>query len=132
MTCAFAVRGALKKFQGVESVDVSLNKGLATVKLKPGNGIRPEQFWEAVHRNGFTPKDTNVTVRGSVYAVSGKTQLNVAVTNEVFDIVAPPAIAAELNRNNGKTVTVEGLLKPPKDGKGTVPLEIRAITSKDK
>jgi len=41
MTCAYAVRVALMKFPGVESADVSLNKGLATVKLKPGNTIRP-------------------------------------------------------------------------------------------
>ena len=43
MTCAYAVRVALKKFSGVDSVEVSLNKGLATVKLKPGNSIRPSQ-----------------------------------------------------------------------------------------
>jgi copper chaperone CopZ len=48
MTCAFAVRGALKKFAGVESVEVSLNKGLAAVKLKPGNSVTPDQFWDAV------------------------------------------------------------------------------------
>lgn len=36
MTCAYAVRVAMMKFPGVESADVSLNKGLATVKLKPG------------------------------------------------------------------------------------------------
>ena len=46
MTCAFAVRGALKKLSGVESVDVSLNKGLASVKLKSGNTLRPEELWE--------------------------------------------------------------------------------------
>ena len=34
MTCAHVVDVALKKVAGVESVEVSLNKGLATVKLK--------------------------------------------------------------------------------------------------
>jgi len=66
MTCAYAVRGALKKFSGVESVEVSLNKGLATVKLKPGNSVQPQEFWEAVRKNGFTPKETRVVVRGEV------------------------------------------------------------------
>ena len=46
------------KFSGVESADVSLNKGLATVKLKPGNTIRPSEFWEAIRKNGNTPKVT--------------------------------------------------------------------------
>ena len=77
MTCAFAVRGALKKFSGVESVDVSLNKGLATVKLKPANPVTPEQLWDAVKKNGFTPKDTRVVVRGEIVSKGGKSQLKV-------------------------------------------------------
>ena len=66
MTCAYAVRVALMKFPGVESADVSLNKGLATLKLKPGNNIRPSEFWEAIRKNGNTAKATQVTVRGEV------------------------------------------------------------------
>src|SRR5215471_21138517 len=69
MTCAYAVRVALMKFPGVESADISLNKGLATVKLKPGNSIRPSQFWEAIRKNGNTPKATHVIVRGEVQSV---------------------------------------------------------------
>jgi copper chaperone CopZ len=128
MTCAYAVRGALKKFSGVESVEVSLNKGLATVRLKPGNNIRPEQFWEAVRKNGFTPKDTRAVLRGVALSVAGKPQIKVAGTNEVYEVIAPPTISAELNRDVGKTLTVEGMLKPTKDGKGTVPLQVQAIT----
>ena len=44
MTCAYAVRVAIMKFPGVEAADVSLNKGLATVKLKPGNTFGPANF----------------------------------------------------------------------------------------
>ena len=47
-------------------MDVSLNKGMANVKLKSGNTLRPEELWEAVRRNGFTPKQTSVVVRGEV------------------------------------------------------------------
>ena len=78
MTCAYAVRVALMKFPGVESAEVSLNKGLATVKLKPGNGIRPSQFWEAIRKNGNTPKVTHVVVRGEI--TGGGTQLKVPIT----------------------------------------------------
>jgi copper chaperone CopZ len=79
MTCAYAVRGALKKFPGVESVDVSLNKGLATVKLKPGNTVRPQDFWETVRKNGFTPKEARVLVRGEV-TNADRLQLRVPAT----------------------------------------------------
>src|SRR5688572_2145233 len=118
MTCAFAVRGALKKFQGVDSVDVSLNKGLATVKLKPGNSVTAEQFWETVKKNGYTPKETQVVVRGSVLFESGKTQLKVTGTDRTYELAphpSSPKALDELKRLAGNTVTVEGTFTPGKD-----------------
>src|SRR6476619_4010361 len=88
MTCAFAVRGAIKKFQGVESVDVSLNKGLATVKLKAGNTITAEQFWEVIKKNGYAPKETRVVVRGEVLMASGKAQLKVTGTDRTYELAS--------------------------------------------
>ena len=93
MTCAYAVRGALKKFSGVESVEVSLNKGLASVKLKPGNTVQPQEFWEAVRRNGFTPKETRVMVRGEV-TNAGRLQFKVSGTNQIFELKADPKEAS--------------------------------------
>ena len=66
MTCAHVVDVALKKVPGVESVEVSLNKGLATVKLKPGNTVSVPQFWQLIHEKGYTPKATAVLVRGEL------------------------------------------------------------------
>ena len=125
MTCAYAVRVALMKFPGVEAADVSLNKGLATVKLKPGNNIRPMQFWEAIRKNGNTPKTTQVTVRGEIQA--GGSQLKVSGSNEVFQIKAAPPLQVQLNASAGKTITVDGTLTPGKDAKRAVPLEITAV-----
>ena len=118
MTCAFAVRGALKKLPGVESVEVSLNKGVAAVKLKPGNTLRPEEFWEAVRNNGFTPKQTTVLVRGDVQG--GK--FRVTGTSQLFDLAPDPLKALA-----GKTITVQGTLTPGKDIKTAVPLHVRRI-----
>ena len=87
MTCAFAVRGAIKKIPGVESVDVSLNKGLATVKLKPGNVATIQQFWETVRRNGFTPKQTKVVVRGSLLSSGNNLNLKVSGSNQSHELV---------------------------------------------
>ena len=50
MTCAHVVNVALKKVHGVESVEVSLNKGLATVKLKPGNAVAVPQLTQRIRR----------------------------------------------------------------------------------
>jgi len=49
MTCAHVVNVALKKVAGVESVEVSLNKGVATVKLKAGNEVTVSQLWQLIH-----------------------------------------------------------------------------------
>jgi copper chaperone CopZ len=126
MTCAYAVRGALKKFPGVESVDVSLNKGLATVKLRPGNTVRPQDFWEAVRKNGFTPKETRVVVRGEM-TNGAQPKLKVTGTDLLLDLKAEPKLLDEVKRQVGNGVTVEGALIPGKDLKGPVPLEVSSI-----
>jgi copper chaperone CopZ len=126
MTCAYAVRGALKKFSGVESVDVSLNKGLATVKLKPGNSIRPQEFWETVRKNGFTPKVTLVVLRGEIID-GGQPKLKVSGTDVVLDLKADAKLLDQARLKIGKTVKVEGALTPAKDFKAQVPLEVKEI-----
>jgi copper chaperone CopZ len=125
MTCAFAVRGAIKKLPGVESVDVSLNKGLATIKLKPGNTVKPEELWETVKKNGFTPKETGVLVRGEVEGG----RLKVTGTNQLFDL-APDAKnpkAVEDVVQGSKIVTVRGTLTPQRDSRTPVPVRVQGI-----
>jgi copper chaperone CopZ len=127
MTCAFAVRGALKKIAGVESVEVSLNKGLAAVKLKPGNTVSAEQFWDAVKKNGFTPKETHVVVRGDVLSTGGKVQLKVTGTTRAYELIADAKSSKVLDEAKGltgKTITVEGSLTPEKDIGASVPLRV--------
>jgi len=126
MTCAFAVRGALKKSSGVESVEVSLNKGLATVKLKPGNTLKPHELWEAIKKSGFTPKETSVVVRGQVQA--GK--LKVTGTNQLFDLVPDaknPNALKEIKFQMAEILTVQGILTPQNDSKAPVPLQVRGV-----
>ena len=130
MTCAFAVRGAIRKIQGVESVDVSLNKGLATVKLKPGNSVTAEQFWELVKKNGYTPKETRVVVRGEFLTASGKFQLKVTGTDRTYELAPHPSAPRaldDINRSAGKTLTIEGTFMPGKDVKTAPPLQLRAV-----
>src|SRR5829696_6829937 len=108
MTCAYAVRGALQKFSGVEKVDVSLNKGVATVALKPGNTVRLREVWEtAIRKNGFTPKETKVLIRGEVVG-GAKPELKVTGTNEVYGLVADAKALDEVRRYAGRTITIEG------------------------
>jgi hypothetical protein len=125
MTCAYAVRVAIMKFPGVEAADVSLNKGLAAVRLKPGNTIRPSQLWDAIRKNGNTPKATHVTVRGQV--LPGGMLLKVSDSGETFELKPSPAASQQLKATVGKTVTLEGTLTPGKDSKTAVPLQVSAV-----
>jgi copper chaperone CopZ len=127
MTCAHVVDVALRKVAGVESVDVSLNKGLATVKLKPGNTVSVPQLWEVIHKNGYTPKTTSVLVRGELANVNGAIQLKVSGTKDALPLMADPknpAAFAEAPEKLGQTVIVQGAMTPVKDLKAAVPLQV--------
>ena len=81
------MRVSLKSVSGVDSVDVSLAKGLASVKMKPGNTATLKQLQEAITKNGFTMKDSTATVAGTVVVTNGKTQLQVSGSNELLTLV---------------------------------------------
>ena len=127
MTCAHVVDVALKKVAGVESVEVSLNKGLATVKLKPGNTVSVPQLWELIHKNGYTPKATTVSVRGELASVNGALQLKISGTKDALPLAADPKNAAaygDASKKLGQTVIVQGVMMPLKDLKTSVPLQV--------
>ena len=131
MICAHAVSVDLKRFAGVEAVDVSLNKGSAAVKLKPGNTVAPGDFWEAIRKDGFTPKETRVVVRGVVEG--GK--FKVTGTSQSYDLAADPEtprIMDEVGKYAGNIVTIDGRLIPAKDFKSRVPLLVRALIDQGK
>lgn len=130
MTCAHVVDVALKKVAGVESVEVSLNKGLATVKLKPGNTVSVPQLWELIHKNGYTPKVTAVSVRGDLANVNGQLRLKVSGTKETLTLAANPknpTAYSDARKKLGQTVIVQGVMEPGKDLKAPVPLQVGQV-----
>ena len=130
MTCAHVVDVALRKVAGVESVEVSLNKGLATVKMQPGNTVSVPQLWELIHKNGYTPKATVVSVRGDLENANGRLQLKVAGMKDTLALVADPKNPvgySEASPKVGQTVIVQGVMMPGKDLKATVPLLVSQV-----
>jgi copper chaperone CopZ len=130
MTCAHVVDVALKKIAGVDSVEVSLNKGLATVKLKPGNTVSVQKLWELIHKNGYTPKTTVVSVRGQVVNVNGVLQLKVSGTKDTLPLADDAKNAAafgDASKKVGQTIVVQGVMVPAKDLKESVPLQIGEV-----
>ncbi len=130
MTCAHVVNVALKKVAGVDSVDVSLNKGLATMKFKEGNKVTVPQLWQLIHDKGYTPKETKVAVRGGLVTAGGHLQLKVPETGETLALIpnsSNAAAYAEASKKLNQTVTVQGVMLPVKDLKTSVPLQVNQV-----
>jgi len=77
----------MKKVPGVESVKVSLNRGEAVLRLKPGNSVTVERIRQVVLDNGFTPKDSDVEVAGKLIERNGKPALAVVGPDVVYVLV---------------------------------------------
>lgn len=111
--CARAVSAAIQKLEGVASVEVSLNKGFADVKLKPGNRVDPERIRQVVRDNGFTPKAADVTLAGEIVERNGKPALAVKGLDVVYLLIEHAdarSKLAEAQRAVGRTVLATGRL----------------------
>ena len=113
----------MKKIDGVESANVSLNQGLATIRLKPGNSVRMEQIRKRVTEQGFTPRDAKVTALGQLVSSHGKFLFKVRGAGESYEIM--PAPHAEW-KDEGKEVLVNGLITQPKAGPAI--LQVLSVT----
>jgi hypothetical protein len=123
------VRVSLKAVSGVDSVNVSLAKGLAAVRMKPGNTATFKQLQDAIIKNGFTMKDSVATVAGTIVVAKGKIQLRVSGSNELLTLAPEPQAAVDATSLNGKFVLVEGVI--PEAAKGRTPDSIRYRSIKE-
>jgi copper chaperone CopZ len=123
------VRVSLKSVSGVDSVDVSLAKGLAAVKMKPGNTATLKQLQNAITKNGFTMKDSTATVTGTIVVANGKSQLQISGSNELLTLVAESQAAGDATALSGESVLVEGVI--PEAAKGKMPDSIRYRSLKE-
>ena len=113
------MRVSLKSVAGVDSVDVSLEKGLAAVKMKPGNATTLKQLQNAITKNGFTMKQSKATVAGTILVANGETQLKISGSNDVLQLVPESQSVANASSMQGKAVTVTGTI--PEAAKGKSP-----------
>ena len=80
----------MRKVDGVESVDVSLERASAAINLRPGNRITLAQLRQIIKNNGFSAKEATVTVVGTLTERGGKPALTVTGTDVVW-LIAPRA-----------------------------------------
>src|SRR3954469_25796988 len=106
----------MKSINGVDSVDVSLNKGLATMTFKPGNNVTMKQLRDAIARNGFTTKQSKVVVDGTFSASGGAPKLTISGSGEVFPLTVAET-GANAEKFEGKNVTIGGTIPEAAKGK---------------
>jgi hypothetical protein len=114
----------------VDSVEVSLNQGLATVKLKPGNTVTLEQLRKAVEKNGFVTRQADVLIRGQLL-FSSKPRLKVLGTDEFYELIPAPANGSVLTNSqelSGKTVIVNGTVPAASKGAEVTTLQVKSVT----
>jgi copper chaperone CopZ len=111
--CAHGVQSTLLKIEGVQKVEISLEKGLAHIEFKPDNKVLLTQIENAVRRNGFSPKGGTVELRGRIQ----NSQVTVTGSNETVS-----SISNSGTTDPQKDYVIHGTLKI--DDKGTKSLSI--------
>ena len=89
--CAHAVRVALQKLAGVESVDVSLERAVVDMRLRVPNAVTLAQVRDIVRKNGFGSREATVTVEGMLVNRSGQPAIEVSGTGVTMRIVPDTA-----------------------------------------
>lgn len=120
------MRVSLKSVSGVDAVDVSLSRGLASVKMKPGNNATLKQLQAGITKNGFTMKQSSAVIAGTIVRSGGKTSLQVSGSNESLEMVPESQSTPTATSLDGKVVLVQGTI--PESAKGKSPDSIHYIS----
>ena len=96
---------AVKKLEGVETVDVSLEKSSAVITLKADNTITLPQLRRIIRSSGYPTKDAQVTARGRITDRNGKLVFDL-LNGSVLELVARP------NNAPIDTVEIDGVSRP--------------------
>lgn len=102
---------------------VSLNQGMATIDFSAGNTVTMKQLEDALSKNGFSTKESDVVVQGQISMESGGAVLHVSGSNEEFKLAPDAGAAALASGVAGKTVVVTGKITVTSMGK--VPADLR-------
>jgi len=84
---------AIRKLDGVESVDVSLEKASADIRLKPGNAITLPQLRRIIRQSGYPTRDAQVNARGTIVERNGTPTLDLQ-NGSFLELAARPPVPA--------------------------------------
>lgn len=87
--CAYGVQRRMERFDGVKAVDLSLNRGTATLELEPQNEVTLHTIRDSIRRGGFSPQDAIVKVAGTITLDDDGNRILAFGTNERYRLIAP-------------------------------------------
>jgi hypothetical protein len=124
------VRVAVNKMDGVESVDVTLKRGVAHIRLREGNAVTLAQLRRVIKDAGYSSREAVVTAIGRVTTAGGRRVLAVTGTDETFrlepDAAAPQAAASPAPAT--AIVEVQGTVPAPDAAHAVETLRVRSLT----
>ena len=97
------MRVVVGKIEDVRSVTVSLKEGIATIQFAPANRVTLSKIRDAIRSNGFSAREAEVRVAGSLVQRGDTLTLVVPGTDDVFVLQDAPGAAgvvAELRRRD--------------------------------
>ena len=83
---------AIKKLEGVESIEVSLEKANADIRLKPGNTITVPQLRRIIRQSGYPTRDATIEARGTIVEKNGTPALDL-LNGSFLELSEKPAAA---------------------------------------
>ena len=96
-------------------MEVSLNEGYAEITLVPDNGVTVERVRQVIRKNGFTPREAHVRVRGTALSRGGTLVFDVSGSGESFRVTGTDGTLAQLSALTADLVTVDGVISEPSD-----------------
>jgi len=113
MDCAYcngAMGAAVRKLDGVESVELIADKGTAVIRLKPDNKITLPQLRRVIKSVGYEIKAVDISARGRIVVSAGKPGFDL-MNGSVLELAGEPREPADA------IVEITGISKPgDKDG----------------
>jgi hypothetical protein len=96
---------------GVESIDVSLEKASADIRLKPDNRVTLAQLRAAIKKNGYATRDAEIDARGRIVVRNGKPAL---------DLLNGSTISLDRAPNDDASDRIMEIIGVVKNGSGDV------------
>jgi copper chaperone CopZ len=123
------VRVALEKVDGVQSVSVTLKRGVAHLVLKKANTVRLTDLRRIVKEAGYTSREATVTVVGTVRTVGAQLTLAVEGTTELLELgVDAGRSLADVERGVDHLVEVTGSIRTPDPQKSGERIQVQTIS----